>query len=193
MLKQEINTPDGLALLDKLAPAVRKPLLKELGDHEQVVWCSHPLARHYRRLGLWWLGFGVIWLGLCSVFGLVKPSGAALFFIIILMLPGLAMLSAPFWAGTMARSTAYAVTTRRVIIVRLNFLNGNSVLSFPPNRLALIERNERADGSGDLIFERFEEPMGSGSRTVRHGFFGIERVREVEDLIVGTLLEGKRK
>jgi len=48
-------------------------------------------------------------------------------------------------------------------------------------------------GAGDLVFEQFTQRRGSGTTTVRRGFMGIADVRQVEDLIHGTLLAGRTR
>jgi len=52
-------------------------------------------------------------------------------------------------------------------------------------------RHENADGSGSLVFR--EEIMfdDDGTSTRSRGFLNIARVREVEDLIRQTLLDGQ--
>jgi hypothetical protein len=51
-----------------------------------------------------------------------------------------------------------------------------------------MSRTERADGSGDLVFEEDWSRDRHGHRQVRRrGFFAIAGVREVEDLVRKTL------
>lgn len=70
-------------------------------------------------------------------------------------------------------STIYAITNHRALIL----LYDGSVQSYGPQAVRHIERKERPDGRGDLIFK-------TGS--VEVGFFGIEHVRQVEALLLKT-------
>ncbi len=73
----------------------------------------------------------------------------------------------------------YAVTNRRALIIE-----GGSeikVKSYTARDLDNLERTERADGSGDLVFSR-ERRTGNKGRTYFEpiGFFGVRDVRTVE-------------
>ena len=61
--------------------------------------------------------------------------------------------------------------------------------------LGHVSRTERADGSGDLVFEEIttyaSNSNGGGWQTTRRGFMGIDRVRDVEELVRRTLLGPK--
>lgn len=52
-----------------------------------------------------------------------------------------------------------------------------------------MERVERPDGSGDLIFEQYTQRRGSSTHTIRHGFISVPRVRDVEDVLRKTLVQ----
>ncbi|MBA4066387.1 MAG: hypothetical protein C0501_22270 [Isosphaera sp.] len=117
------------------------------------------------------------------------------YFGLLFLTVGLGMLLAPVWAAYKATNTVYVVTDRRAVV----FDGGWSthVRSFGPADLTAVERRQRPDGSGDLILAKepywvpghTSGPPGRGHHvpggwSVREiGFFGIPRVREVEQLI----------
>jgi hypothetical protein len=103
---------------------------------------------------------------------------------------GLGIMLAPLWAWMGAAKTVYAVSSDRLVIIK-----GGSVRSFAPDEIENLERRERPDGSGDVIFRRdyvrTRSRRGSRTRVRRDGFFGIPDVRRVEDEI-RTLKERAR-
>lgn|GEM_PF-791213 len=95
--------------------------------------------------------------------------------------PGLYMLIWPMRAWRRAGGTAYALTDRRAMIIA-----GHRAESFRPEVLALVQCDEQAGGSGDLVFENRNTWIGQ-ARPV--GFLAIERVRKVEALLRRALGE----
>ena len=176
----------------------------ELREGEELRWSGQPLVGRFVLkslpivlFGIPWTAFAVFWI--CGASGFKVPDfsegGFAFFplFGIPFVLIGLGMLSAPFWAARKARKTIYAVTNQRAII----FQGGRSVKveSFGRPNLNDISKRVRADGSGDLILERrvsvrHSRQNGSRESVKEIGFFGIERVDHVEDLI-GALSAGE--
>lgn len=81
------------------------------------------------------------------------------------------------------RSTIYAVTDRRALIIR-----PDRVQSYGPRDIQFIERRMRRNGRGDILFAR-EPGAASGYYAARPnpmsvGFFGIEDSRAVEALML---------
>jgi hypothetical protein len=121
---------------------------------------------------------------------------------------GLAILLSPLWAvlsrkRRQARS-CYALTTRRALVWEPAADGGGVCLrAYEPQRLVgALERVERDDGSGDLVFETYtytyqvnvasvgnppvwEPRQGTGQR----GFLNVAHVRQVERLLRQTLLQ----
>lgn len=196
-----------------LPPDVQRLVQSELRSGERLLWAAQPRPGAYRKQAIGLMIFAVPWTAF-AVFWVVSagwgtgwfggdrhggdgPPGLFMLFPLFglpFVLIGLGMFSAPYWLGRKAARTAYAVTDRRAIVFEGSAVgSGTKVQSFQPERLTLMTRTERADGSGDLVFEEFRERVGTGSRTVRRGFVGIDRVREVEDLIANTLLAGRTR
>jgi hypothetical protein len=93
-------------------------------------------------------------------------------------------VASPFWAGRSASRTVYAVTDRRAILWQPTLWSGLQIRSYGPEVLRNLVRNQRTDGSGDLIFEEITTYGPRGRRGVtRRGFFAIERAHEVEAII----------
>ena len=65
------------------------------------------------------------------------------------LLIGLGMILAPLWAFLKGRSTVYAVTNQRVIVITGE--GNRSVKSYTPADIVSVEHRERPDGSGDIL------------------------------------------
>ena len=190
-----------------LPPEADRLVRDELRPGEQLVWAGQPLPRLFGRqsialviFGIPWTAFAVFWVAAAGGITSHARNGNFLslfscfpLFGLPFVLVGLGMLSSPFWMRRKAMRTAYAVTNQRAIVFEGRAFGGIKVQSFMPDRLTSMTRTERADGSGDLVFEQFQQRVGSGTNTVRRGFFAVERVRDVENLILGTLLAGRAR
>jgi hypothetical protein len=189
-----------------LPPELDGLVQAELARGEQLLWVGQPLPRRYVLMsipivvfGIPWTAFAVFWMLGASGILFAGPANnapvpAGLFacfplFGLPFVLIGLGMLSAPYWLLRKARRTCYAVTDRRAIIWEPGVFSSVSVRSYGPAQLGRIRRNQRADGSGDLIFEEYASYDNQGHRTISsRGFVGIERVREIEELLRKALL-----
>jgi hypothetical protein len=119
-------------------------------------------------------------------------------------LVGVGLLLSPLWLALSRRRqqarSCYALTTRRALVWE-PASGGQCLHSYDPPRLGALNRIERDDGSGDLVFEEYtytyqvnvapagsppsyQSRQGIGQR----GFMNIARVREVERLLRQTLL-----
>lgn len=123
---------------------------------------------------------------------------------------GVLLLTSPWRAkkklAKAIKQTAYVITDRRAILLDSGYVafgpalamissmpgtnrmlnQGLRVQSFRPERLTNIERIQREDGSGDILFA--DNPTviqtDNGVRTLnRVGFIGIPQVRAVEKLL----------
>jgi hypothetical protein len=176
------------------------PLSLELEPGETVIWTCQPLpARLLRQsvpkglFGLFFVSFALLWM--CAVVAgwnnnwdrgqavapfathnVVIAAGAGLWFLPL----GIYMLSWPMRAWRQARTTVYALTDRRALIVKPALFGAFRVLSFPPEGLALIQFQERDDGSGDIVFENRKAWYGMREPS---GFMAIARARDVETLL----------
>lgn len=136
------------------------------------------------------------------------------------ILIGLWMLSRPFTAKKelkkLASRTAYVVTDRRAIIIDGGFYkygliagmmprfarslfkykDAVEIQSFEPDQLKNIKRVQRADGTGDIVFQELQELVSPGDNstprmiTRQIGFLNIYNPAEVERLIREIDIEG---
>lgn len=174
---------------------LRRLVDDELQDGERIVWLAQPRQNLYRRPAWVIVLFAIPWTAFSLFITTMivdKESWFMALFGVPFVLVGLGMLSSPFWMGRKANRTVYAITDRRAIVYEGKAFGGISVQSYYPDRLTGMIRNQREDGSGDLIFEQFTTRQGSGHTTVRRGFVGLERVREAEEIIAGQLLQQQR-
>ena len=196
-----------------LPPDVQRRVQDELQPGERLVWAEQPNPRVFAR-GAWALSvvgipftlFSITWLTVAAKgmwFGSRSPMHEGGFSALLgcvplwglpFLLVGVGMLSAPIWMRRAARRSVYAVTDRRAIIWRAKaFGDEIEVRSFRPSELGELTRVERADGSGDLVFReivntRHDNDIDRRTIRTRIGFIGVDRVREVEDLLRKTLI-----
>ena len=185
-----------------LDPELAQRLQPELRSGEKLLWAQCPVPGFYARQstrrflgGIPFTAFAIFWE--CMVLSIGKdhresntfPSMFMELWGIPFILAGLWMLTSPIWMRTTARRVTYAITSQRAIILRLRITGSVAAESFMPEKLTSMIRNEHPDGSGDLVFEEYAKYQGrSGKQIIRRGFFGVERVREAEDLIATALL-----
>src|SRR5688500_4637586 len=193
-------------------PDVASRMQAELEPGEKLVWLGQPLPRLMARRAWLITLFGIPFTAFAA-FWIVMAGGAAVFtrdiapgggpfrffgvcfplFGLPFLVVGVGMLFAPLWARRTAARTAYALTDRRAIVRRGRAFGSVDVRSYRPQDLPSMSRHERADGSGDLVFQEVYSSYrdSDGDRHTRHqrfGFIGVENVRAVEDLVRKTLL-----
>jgi hypothetical protein len=166
--------------LPELAPALEARLRAELALGERVLWKGTPAvgAIFRRSLPLFlfmfaWISFAVFWTTQASRKGAHMGFFGSLF--IAFGVFNLYKLARPL---LVARSTVYAVTTRRALTI-----DPSVVSSHTRAMMTDLTRSSDRGGRCDLIFA--QRPAGSGRRTVVMpvGFLGITNGKEVERLI----------
>lgn len=146
---------------------VEASLSNELLDGEELLWSGRPdplkrpivsPARVFLILGLIFMPIGavVVLIGLILLLSSVFPSGsqtASLGLFIpggVFLLLGLVYLLIGLLGAFPSRNALYAITNRRVIILRSGrYLR---VSSYRRRAITQFHRIERPDGSGDLVF-----------------------------------------
>ena len=178
-----------------LSPELTDRVKAELAQDERLVWVGQPRLDLATRPAFFLVPFGVVFAGF-SLFwivgaglmtgGLMAPCGLP--FIAV----GIGLIASPVWLRRRARNTVYALTDRRAIVWQPGWFGAVAVRSFTAAGLGQISRIERADGSGDLVFEEIttinNTSDGARYHTTRRGFLCVDKVREVEDLVRQTLL-----
>jgi hypothetical protein len=172
---------------------------REIQGSERLLWCGRPQPL---RLALSavpmlvfavpWTAFSVFWI--CGAAGFKVPdfrAGGFAFFPLFglpFLLIGIAMLLSPLWAWRTGRRTIYAITDKRLLIIETG--SSTSVRTLGPQGLDRLQRVDRSDGSGDLIFPTPGVPEGASGRSrgaaLRLGFIGIPDVRTVHQIILDT-------
>jgi len=174
--------------------------------------------------GIPWTAFSVFWtLGAAGVigpggFGEGPVSAGRLLFAlpgVLMILAGVAMLTSPLRAmrrmRRAAENTVYVITDRRAIVfyggypgnalmagMLLSLLRpqakGVTIRSYPPGKLNDIERTQRDDGSGDVVFHEVmvtDQETGEKVPIARAGFFSVRNVRQVEEMLRGLARTAK--
>lgn len=178
-----LSTPLPLPLLDLIN--------RELESDETPVWIGQPIPKFFSRTPLSnflfaipWTAFSIFWM--CGAAGFRIPEfGPQMFFMLFglpFVLIGLGLLSTPFWERSRMKKTAYVITDHRAIIFSGGF-SSTTIRSFEPSELKSTTRHEKANGTGDILFDPDAEEQNSHNRNFSHatvGFFNIPNVREVE-------------
>jgi hypothetical protein len=154
-------------------------------DPKRGLWATIPLV----LFAIPWTGFAVFWMAAASglFFEDSEPGWISLFalFGVPFVLVGLGMLTSPYWLYKKAKQTVYALTNRRAMIITGG--STKKVQSFTGNDMGVIERTERSNGIGDVIFatiagKKSDQPVG---------FMGISEARRVERLLLDTFKKDK--
>ena len=183
----------------------------ELLEGEELLWSGRPdplrrrivsPARVFLILGLVFLPIGllVVIIGLALLLSSVIPPGSQSV-LLGLFIPGgvfsvlgLVYLIIGLVGFSPSRNTFYAITDRRVIILRPG--RYTRAFSYGKRAITQVRRIERPDGSGDLIFGG-NPPYGSNNQynsgTYSAGrmgaFSAIPQVRLVEQILIRMLNE----
>ena len=155
------------------------PLDQYLSTGERILWSGQPaqglLLRRRDALlipfSLVWGGFAIVWnaaVWLMPAGGDIEgnnPGWFARIWGLPFLAVGLYILAGRFFHDArLRRSTFYAVTDRRILILR-----GRNLTSLDVNRLPRLELSEHRDGTGTLTFEADYDGPWSG----RGGFSGF--------------------
>lgn len=164
-------------------------------DGESVVWFGQPnpirlalTALPVFIFGIPWTAFALFWMYGASGFKFppdFSGDGFSYFplFGIPFVLIGIAMLSSPLFTYTKAFRTVYIVTNKSIRILTTG--RTKKVETFTANDIGKIERKEKPDGSGNLIFKYDVSYDSDQKRRVKPvGFYGISNVRSVEQHLV---------
>ena len=175
------------------------PIRADLAEGERIVWEGQPqlgpLALRSVPLALVGIpvgGFALIWIAMAYQITSEAPFPLAKVFPLFglpVLLVGAGMLLAPAWAAWRGSRTWYAITDRRAIIAEPQLAAGVQTRSYRADALGNVVRNQRGDGSGDLVFEEIQTIGPKGRlRITQRGFFAVADVRRVEALLGETLL-----
>ena len=174
-----------------IPPQLQEALDRELEHGERVQWTGMPKPRLFTPASVGsflfaipWTGFSIFWICGASGFKIPefnKPQDFFPLFGLPFLLIGLGMLSTPWWNYRSAFKTLYAITDRRAIIIKQG-ISSNTIRSFMPDDLYDLEKVEKRDGSGDILFGS-REGMASNNNGRALGFFGVDDARSAERML----------
>lgn len=179
----------------KIPKKLRKTIDEELQPAESIRWIEQPIPRVFTvetiLKSIWGFfmsifGLAVILILLLSLFQVDFLSLVFLFLHwLVFFFSGVYMLLTPYRRWLEARNTAYLVTDKRAISIRV--LWSIAIQSYLPNQLKNIYLKERPDGTGDVIIEvrRWVSsgPHGNQEMMKEIGFLAICKPREVENML----------
>lgn len=209
MYPEPVAIPDPLkdALAQELAPGEQ---LRWVGQPIPRAGCMW-LAIFPVFFGLFFTGFAIFWIvSVLRMQGNNNAQGGMGFLFALFGIPfvlvGLGIMSTPYWIRRRfhkaALRTIYAVTDKRAIIIDGGYmgdspmgmlvggmtrmlLRGTSIRSYTADKLGQIIRQQRDDGSGDVLFGEilYTSQRDNMRQIQRDGFFSVPNVKEVEDHI----------
>ena len=164
---------------------------KELNRREIIKWNGQPKPSAFaaRSLPLFlfaipWTAFSIFWIFAAAGFEAPDFNDGFSFFPLFglpFVLIGIAMLFSPLFAYLKAKKTLYVITNQRAF--ELYYGKWKKIKSYAADEIINIERQEKADGSGNLYFAAELWNTKNGQRQVKTGFLGIEHVKQVESYI----------
>ncbi len=176
---------------DDAPPSALSIAQREMRPGERLIWADRPAPRRMALAGLPVMLFGAVFAGFALFWiagaASMTPADSGVFaffplFGVPFLLVGLGIMLTPVWIWLGAKKTIYAISSDRLVIIK-----GNRVQSFEADEIDELERRERADGTGDVIFNRqlvrSHSRHHGRTRERKIGFFGIPEVRRVEDEI----------
>jgi hypothetical protein len=163
-------------------------------EGEHLLWWGRPSAGRLALqalpasiFGIPFTAFAVFWMwgaagGLSGERGASGPGLLFPLFGLPFVAVGLGLLLSPLLALWTARRTLYAVTSGRVLVVRVGRSRKVDRHPLPDERL--LSRTQRPDGSGDLVVAKSEVATNRGRTALRTvTFVGIPEVARVERIV----------
>ena len=176
-----------------LPEPVRALVQAEIQPGESLRWVEQPIPARLARaswplvlFAIPWTAFALFWMWGAAQGSAHAPGPFRLFplFGLPFVLVGLGMLTSPVWVLRAAKSTVYVVSDRRALVIRAGLRGSVTVRAFEPEKLGDLSRNQRADGSGDLVFgQDVRTSSKGGTYRVDYGFLAVPNVREAEEFV----------
>jgi membrane protein implicated in regulation of membrane protease activity len=179
--------------------ALDQSLRRELTAGEHLLWSAQPSASRLKAgFAIWafavpWTVFSLFWEAMALLPWAAEthtPEGMRLTFGIIMPIFGLPFVMVGFWmlwtpvaAMRKAKSTAYALTNRRLF--RLVEKRKRETASVLLDQIGPMDRSEMADGWGSLRIQTHSRLDSDGDRiTERFEVMGVPGVARLERLIL---------
>ena len=168
-------------MTDRVQP--EKLITPNLAPEEEPRWIGYPSLKATIQQNALALAFGLTFV---TAPWFSKPISTLT--IILSSLFGLVWIARALAEITASGRTAYAITDRRILIVR--GLQGSRVQSWLPESINVTEKKVRKDGSGSLYF-RAEKVNGLEAGGIHKiGFHGVHNVEVAYDAL--TRLAGSK-
>jgi len=164
---------------------------RELQPDERILWMDMPIPTFFTReskkiflFGIFFTSFAIFWT--CGAAGFTIPNLKEVsnpFQLVSLLFPlfglpfiliGFFLLLNPLFAYGKAFKTVYLITDRRAMTFEIGW--SKTVRSYPPSRLLNVYREERRDGTGDVIIS--SENWIDSDEVKRSRYLGFFRIRE---------------
>jgi hypothetical protein len=165
---------------------------RELQPGERITWMDMPIPTFFTPkskamflFAIPWTLFTVFWICAAAGFKIADFSeGSDLFplFGLPFLFIGISMLLSPVFSYYKSLKTVYVITNQRA----LTFEGGwaETVRSYPPPKLLNVYRNEKRNGTGDVIISFDEWRDSDGDRkTELLGFFRIRAPKTAEMML----------
>ncbi|ADI30796.1 hypothetical protein [Methylotenera versatilis] len=178
----------------EVSESLLRNLNSELRRDEVLKWVAQPISSQLVKSSFWlwlffipWTAFSLFWTAGASGFHWPDWGNLGAYSLFPLFgLPFIAIgiwgLALPFTMRRKANSTVYAITNQRLLIA--SFGKTTNLQIFFPKDVNHLNRVEKSDGSGDLIFSHQIYRDSDGDRNIaKEGFYAVRDLKKVERLI----------
>ncbi len=174
---------------DALSNEEQGMITQELNTGETIIWADKPVcgSLFVKSFAIYlfaipWTAFSLFWM-----YGASRGSFAFSLFGVPFLLVGLYLFCTPFINKNAEKRTIYIITNQRAIIYKYG--RKIKVKSFLPEQMVNIERCQRKNGTGDIIFfNKVTYDSDGDRRTTKVGFIGVRDVKRVEEILNNELL-----
>ena len=170
---------------------LREKIDRELAPGEVIRWIQQPIARFFTPASIFFFLFGIHWTA--GVSGATFPTawGAVFtpvmltsllfmpFIMGLFLFIGFSCLLAPLCAKKVSLKTVYIITDRRAI--SFEGVRTVTIRSYLPSQLKNIYRQEKKDGSGNIILTIYYIKDSDGDERKEYiGFMDIQDPKGAE-------------
>ena len=189
---------------------LKQAIESEINADETILWAGRPNPDKMPKAGFYalyifgtfWTLFSVFWV-IAAFMGAVYSSENILFSIFFplfgvpFVIIGIFILKMPAWLKQDMLNTAYFITSKRAVIIKLSippeslvfitkyFTSKNkTVMSFSKNELGSLKKVINADGSGNIVFKtEYSSDNDGGTYTKDVGFLWLDNAADVEKIL----------
>ena len=152
---------------------------------EVLRWAGRPAATTLALQQILGIAFMIVWIGGVG-YGFLNALASERAGITA-AIPALMLVFGSFFVWRIADSlvaawrTFYGITNRRLLVA--GFGLKHRITSWTPQQITSVERRDRPQGRGDVVFHQSQQPSADGTSLISAAFVNIADVRVVESCV----------